>query len=87
MSTETTEAAPPQEGAFVKYTGGGGTALRNLRTLEDFARAAGVKLGTVYSYRNRGYLPEPIGSVGPYPVWSASQLAKWVRARAQRAGS
>lgn len=66
----------------VTYTGSGQTRVRDLRTLRDFARVAGVQYDTVSAYRSRGYLPDPIGNVGGTPVWSAAQLRAWTASRA-----
>lgn len=68
----------------VTYTGSGQTRLRDLRTLEDFARTAGVRYDTVSAYRSRGYLPTPIGDVGGTPVWSEAQLRAWAAKRPGR---
>lgn len=83
MSTDTMTAATPavEPGASVHYTGSGQTRLRDLRTLADFAAAAGVKPDTISAYRSRGYLPAPCGYVGSTPVWSAAQLRAWQASR------
>lgn len=67
--------------ASVTYTGAGQTRLRDLRTLGDFAEALGVRPDTIHAYRSRGYLPDPIGTVGTTPVWSRAQLDAWLEAR------
>ena len=65
----------------VSFVGSGQTRVRDLRTVADFAGAIGVKPDTIHAYRSRGYLPEPIGTVGTTPVWSVAQLRTWLSSR------
>lgn len=48
------------------------------------AERLGVSLATVYSYRKRGFLPEPDLMVGRSPAWRSETVEQWIATRPGR---
>jgi predicted DNA-binding transcriptional regulator AlpA len=50
-------------------------------TSRDIAEQTGLKLDTIYTYRQRKTLPEPDYTIGRTPLWKQSTIDEWNSSR------
>ena len=51
-------------------------------TSTDIARLTGLKVDTIYTYRNRNTLPDPDYTIGNRPLWKRETIDEWNATRA-----
>jgi predicted DNA-binding transcriptional regulator AlpA len=50
-------------------------------TSRDIAEQTGLKLDTIYTYRQRKTLPEPDYTIGRTPLWKQATIDEWNSSR------
>ena len=55
------------------------TLQAELWDAEDIAKAFGVKIETVWAWKSRGELPEPVRYFGRAPAWDSGEVLAWKR--------
>lgn len=57
------------------------TMQAELWDAEDIAKALGVKIETVWTWKARGDLPPPVRFFGRAPAWDSQEILAWAEAR------
>ena len=50
-------------------------------TNTDIAKLSGLKVRTIYKYRERNTLPEPDHQIGKVPLWKKETVDNWLKTR------
>lgn len=58
--------------------------MTDLIDTKTVAALAGVKVDTIYHYKQWGYMPEPKTTFGRSPVWDRAEIEQWVREKESR---
>jgi len=52
-----------------------------LVSMREIATMLGTSLGTIGSYRSKGYMPEPFATLAIGPIWRRDDIIEWQATR------
>ena len=55
--------------------------MKEWLTSTDIANITGLKVRTLYKYRERNTLPEPDMTIDQKPLWKRSTINEWIESR------